>query len=77
MVQKSGQIRFTTTWLKKLIEFQGDVIGCEGRRQNAVTVGKKGLKEGGISLHLRNMWKVKKKFRNYLKGYNTRGFGKA
>lgn len=61
MVQKNGQMRFTTTWLKKLIEFQGDVIGCEGRRQNAVTAGKKGLKEGGISLHLRNMWKVKKK----------------
>lgn len=48
MVQKGGQMRFTMTWLKKLIEFQGDGICCEGRIQKAETVGKQGLKERGV-----------------------------
>lgn len=62
MAQKSGQMRFTMTWLKKLREFQGNGIDCEDRRQNAETVGKQELKEVGVSLHLRKMWEVKKKF---------------
>lgn len=77
MVQKGGQMRFTMTWLKKLIEFQGDGICCEGRIQKAETVGKQGLKERGVSLHLRKIWEVKKKFWNCLKLYNTKEFVKV
>lgn len=56
------------TWLKKLVEFQGDGIGCEGSKQNTETVGNQGLKEEGVSLQHRKMWEVKKKFQKLFEG---------
>lgn len=60
--------KWDSLWLKKLIDFQGAGIGCEDRKQNQKLGGKQGLREGGVSQHLRELWEVKKKFQKLFEG---------